>query len=64
MRWNRAPQRSRLGRVGAQEGLTMEGIVKIEETKTKINQINTTELQNQKVQQQRQRQQQQQQHRE
>ena len=57
MRWKahqRKPQKSTTGRVGVQEGLTMEGIVRIKETKTKINQINTTELQNLKVQQQQQ----------
>ena len=62
MRWKahqRKPQKSTTGRVGVQEGLTMEGIVRIKETKTKINQINTTKLQNLKVQQQHQQQQQQ-----
>ena len=57
MRWRahqQEPQKSTTGRVGVQEGLTMEGIVRIKETKTKINQINTTKLQNLKVQQQQQ----------
>ena len=62
MRWKahqQEPQKSTTGRVGVQEGLTMEEIVRIKETKTKINQINTTKLQNLKVQQQEQQQQQQ-----
>ena len=45
---------------GAQAGLTMEGIVRIKEPKTRTKQISTTEFQNLKVQQQQQQQQQQQ----
>ena len=55
MRWKahqREPQKSTTGRVGVQEGLTMEGIVRIKEPKTRTKQINTTDLTNQKVQQQ------------
>ena len=62
MRWKahqRKPQKSTTGRVGVQEGLTMEGIVRIKEPKTRTKQINTTKLPSQKVQHQQQQKQQQ-----